>query len=281
MSFWQVQKWSRLINQALSESKLLPGQASKLAGKLAWGGSHMFKRIGRALLRPLYDQRSRRDGKVDSNLRRALQWWVTVLQANLVEARPWVFPQTLPLHLFCDARGSPPHLAAVLFIGDKCKYVHMEPSEEIMSSFRRRKDNQIMALELLAISVGLCSFENDLRDRRIVVHCDNTGSEVEAYFLRAFVCVCLSCLQAALRKGTARSFDHAQLVHEQWLHAAKSRMHLHVVRVPTEFNIADCPSREDFAILEAMGAIKCEARLANSYMRPETWKVLEERWQLW
>ena len=30
---------------------LLPGDASKLAGKLAWGCSHMFKRFARAMLR--------------------------------------------------------------------------------------------------------------------------------------------------------------------------------------------------------------------------------------
>ena len=45
-------------------------------------------------------------------------------------------------------------------------------------NFRARRDNQIMGLELLAISLGMCSFEHLLTGRAVVVHCDNTGSEV-------------------------------------------------------------------------------------------------------
>jgi len=47
-----------------------------------------------------------------------------------------------------------------------------------MKYFASRSDQQIMGLELLAISLGLCTFEHLLRGRNVVVHCDNTGSEV-------------------------------------------------------------------------------------------------------
>ena len=60
----------------------------------------------------------------------------------------------------------------------------------------------------------------------MVVHSDNSGSEW------------------ALRRGCARRWDHAQLVHQQWLHALKMRLALHVVRVDTHDNIADLPSRQ-------------------------------------
>jgi len=83
-----------------------------------------------------------------------------------------------------------------------------------------------MGLELLAISLGMCTFASLLVGRRVVVHSDNTGSE------------------ACFRRGTARSWDHAQLVHEQWLQAARLRMQLFVKRVATDDNIADLPSRE-------------------------------------
>ena len=49
---------------------------------------------------------------------------------------------------------------------------------EMIRHFRARRDNQIMGLELLAISLGMCSFEHLLTGRAVVVHCDNTGSEV-------------------------------------------------------------------------------------------------------
>ena len=51
-------------------------------------------------------------------------------------------------------------------------------------------------------------------------------------------------VQASLRRGSAVSWDHAQLVHEQWLLAAMSSMQLFIVRVGTHDNIADLPSRE-------------------------------------
>ena len=37
--------------------------------------------------------------------------------------------------------------------------------------------------------------------------------------------------------------DHAQLVHEQWLHVAITGMQLFIKRVATDDNIADLPSR--------------------------------------
>ena len=50
--------------------------------------------------------------------------------------------------------------------------------------------------------------------------------------------------EAAIRRGSARAMDHAQLVHEQWLQAARGKFNLHALRVATDDNIADLPSRE-------------------------------------
>ena len=57
-------------------------------------------------------------------------------------------------------------------------------------------------------------------------------------------------------------------------------MQLHVLRVATEDNIADLPSRLDFELLERIGAVERTPRLDATYMKPETWQVLQERWQL-
>ena len=35
-----------------------------------------------------------------------------------------------------------------------------------------------MGLEIVAVSLGLCTFVDKLRDTKIVIHCDNTGAEV-------------------------------------------------------------------------------------------------------
>ena len=39
----KVQKWVQTMQQAIAESRLAPGAASKLAGRLSWGSSHMFR----------------------------------------------------------------------------------------------------------------------------------------------------------------------------------------------------------------------------------------------
>ena len=136
----------------------------------------------------------------------------------------------------------------------------MAPSSVAVARFQARQDNQIMGLELLAISLGLCTFEKFLSGRKVVVHCDNSGSD------------------ASFRRGSARSWDHAQLVHEQWLHAVRCKMNLFIKRVATDDNIADLPSREDFVLLNTERAVRIAPVLSDVYSEAETWAVLLERW---
>lgn len=92
--------------------------------------------------------------------------------------------------------------------------------------------------------------------------------------------------------------DHAQLIHEHWLHAARCNMKLHVVRVATKDNIADLPSREarpralratrhepllavqEFALLRSIGATEVAPVLHDCYAADRAWEELQERWRL-
>ena len=47
-------KWRHKIQMALETGKLTGGEASKLAGALNWAGQKTFKRLGRAMFRPIY-----------------------------------------------------------------------------------------------------------------------------------------------------------------------------------------------------------------------------------
>ena len=184
----KIAKWVSALRRALADNVLQPGDASKLAGKLSWGGSQLFRRFGRAMLRPIFDRQTRRDGKVDDELRRSLQWWVSVLELELCELRRWKEVELPAMHLFCDASGNPAHLGAVLFVDGDVIWTHMEPAPHVLPAFRHRKNNQIMGLELLAISLGLCTFEFWLRGKRVVIHSDNTGSEVRHRLMHFSVC---------------------------------------------------------------------------------------------
>ena len=53
--------------------------------------------------------------EISQELRLALQWFAEVLKEELDEVQPWSRKRKPPVHLFCDARGEPARIAAVLF----------------------------------------------------------------------------------------------------------------------------------------------------------------------
>ena len=125
----------------------------------------------------MFDQKRSADGVVSAELKVALRWWRYVLSLNICEEHPWVESSSPLAHLYVDARSTPARCAAVLFIDGDVHYTDGEPSEEVMSRFRARGDRQITSLEMLAISVGLSTFEAELSGRKIVLWSDNTGAE--------------------------------------------------------------------------------------------------------
>ena len=50
----KAEKYMRTIKRALETDVLHPGCAQKLAGRLSWAAQHLFRRLGRAMLRPLF-----------------------------------------------------------------------------------------------------------------------------------------------------------------------------------------------------------------------------------
>ena len=69
-------------------------------------------------------------------------------------------------------------------------------------------------------------------------------------------------------------------MHDQWLLLALLNCQVHVVRVATNDNIADLPSREEFAVLRDFGAKEKRPRLPRDCENPRSWAVLRERWQV-
>ena len=52
----KAKKCIRTIEQALDCKELHPGCAQKLAGRLSWASLFLFRRLGRAMLRPLFQR---------------------------------------------------------------------------------------------------------------------------------------------------------------------------------------------------------------------------------
>ena len=160
------------------------------------------------------------------------------------------------IELFCDARGFPARLAAVIFIDGNIVYTDWAPPPHLLRIFESRKDSQIMGLELLAIALGLSTFLSEVADRKVRIWCDNVGGE------------------QATRKGAAKQFDHNCIVHCLWLFAARFKIALQIERVPSEYNIADLPSREEHETLRALGAEWVRPVLQDAFWRPQAWESL-------
>ena len=90
---------------------------------------------------------------------------------------------------------------------------------------------QITTLEILAISIGLSTFQAELGGRKVVVWSDNKGAE------------------AIAEKGSAKEWDHCRLVHDIWTHALQNNTALWIERVPSHDNISDSPSRCAYDVL--------------------------------
>ena len=241
-----------LVCRALHNNCLTMGGASKLAGKLSFMSCWCFKRLGRAMLRPLFQHSHvpSRNNKLRNNLELALAWWGQVLQTKIVEQVSFSGGDQW-YDLFCDARSSPPRLAAVLV--DKqgcCSFTDWQPDASLLGIYAQESagDKNILILELLAIILSLSTFSHVLSTNNVKIWTDNVGGE------------------GALRKGASRKGTANMAIHNVWTFAARQQIGIWVDRVPTKQNIADGPSREDYSTLvDVMGADWVEPKFSEEF----------------
>ena len=143
--------------------------------------------------------------------------------------------------------------AAVLIQDGKVEFKESDPPADVMETFCKRKDNQIMALELLAVAVGLFTIRHKLRGKRARVWCDNRGGE------------------GALLRRWAASDDHNLLSHGIWLTAVRHQIGLYLCRVEKHSNIGYDPSREEYVLLNALGASRVPLKIPNEVWEPWRW----------
>ena len=62
---------------------------------------------------------------------------------------------------------------------------------QMLGLFRRRRDKQIMGLELLAVSMGLSTFRDMLAHRNVIIYCDNRGAEARGSVASSQVPACM------------------------------------------------------------------------------------------
>ena len=60
----KAMKCVSVMRDALTTGSLKAGCAQKLAGRLSWAGQFLFRRVGRAMLRPIFHQKFSRSGNL-------------------------------------------------------------------------------------------------------------------------------------------------------------------------------------------------------------------------
>ena len=229
------------IEAILAAGLLSPGQAGKLRGKLMFGASQLWGKVGRAFLRALSERQCSRFPKHTLNpaIVLALREWLWLVQAGPPREIEVAKARRADLVLFTDGSypdgsvGSPlePWIGGALFQrGKRPAQFGCRVDSDLLTQWIPRK-SQIVMVELLAVVVALATFKDRLQRAWILLFVD----------------------QGALVKGYSAKEDLCELVGVFWRLALESKICIYVDRVPTDSNPADAPSRDKMGVGTALG----------------------------
>jgi len=232
------------IDTILEVGLLPPGQAGKLRGKLMFGASQLWGKIGRAFLRVLSERQYSSFHRSDLNkaLVLALHHWRTLISdgpprpISLLGARPADFV-IFTDGSFPDGTSAllKPWIGGVLFKrGMQPVQFSCEVSSKMISRWLPRK-SQIAMVELFATVVALETFKPWIRGSWTLMFVDSEP------------------VQGSLVKGYSAKEDLCELVGIFWKLALELEVFLYVDRVPTDSNPADPPSRAQTEVGENLG----------------------------
>ena len=215
-------------------------QAAKLAGKLRWSLCPCFGRVGLALLQPLHAVRSA-VRPLPSELREAVEGLRLLAEGLPPRRLPVLASAEPPTVVFTDAsweNGAGALGVVVKRPGQPLLWTACDCPPWVLRAFQqvdRRKEQYIGQLELLAAVLAYTTFPEELRGRHVVHWIDN---ESAVY---------------ALAKGYSGSPDSARVVNLYHVSVAQLGATPWIEYVHTDDNIADLPSRGDFALLRVLG----------------------------
>lgn len=237
------------ISGILKADMLEPGLAGKLKGKLMFGASQLWGKVGRAFLRAISERQYLRVAENDRfglepPLRESLKQWL-----RLVRSGP---PRTIDLCackkadavLFTDGFSPDPRdhdcrpdrIGAVLFDRRLCHPLQFsEVVPKAVKDCWLARQTQIVPVEMIAPIVALTTFEHRLFRADLLVF---TDSEV---------------VEAALVKGYSAKEDLCLLISVFWDLICKLQIRVFIDRVATDANPADAPSRDDLNFGRSVG----------------------------
>ena len=129
-------------------------------------------------MRPIYAQQAAPlpAGRASNRLVAALLWWIEFLRNPNQKTVEYDFkPESI--HVSTDASSTPPRLAALTKDAEGMRYTDVAPSSALLDALCQRKDEQIMALEMLAVLLAQNTFREGMRSKRVHIWVDNSSGE--------------------------------------------------------------------------------------------------------
>ena len=237
------------ISSIVSCGLLDPGSAGKLKGKLMFGASQLWGKVGRAFLRPISERQYARfpmkDGfAIDAALKFSLNHW-----KHLVEDGP---PRPIDIRsekpadavVFTDGftpdprkrENLPDRVGAVLF--DRSLIQPWQFTEVVPKSVQKfwiTRKTQIVPVEMVAPILALQTFKERLLGADLILLIDSEAVE------------------AALIKGYSSKEDLCILISIFWDLVFELRIRVFIDRIATDANPADWPSRDELEKGEKAG----------------------------
>ena len=238
------------IDHILHSGLLDPGTAGKLKGKLMFGASQLWGKVGRAFLRVISERQYARfpfgdsGFALDEPLRFALEHWRHLIRAGPprpIEMKKIKKPDVV---IFTDGftpdprddDPRPDRVGAVLF--DRRWEAPLQFSEVIPKEMQKNwapRKTQIVPVEMIAPILALHTFRERLFGTDLILLIDSEAVE------------------SALVKGYSSKSDLCTLVSVFWNLIFELRVRVFIDRVSTDSNPADWPSRDDLSTGEKAG----------------------------
>ena len=229
------------IQEVLDSGVLEPGHAGKLKGKLMFGASQLWGKVGRAFLRAISERQyarfpSSESFDLDGALKESLKQWLKLVDHGPPRTIDFCASKKADTVLFTDgfspdprdAVKKPDRVGAVLF--DRRMTHPVQFTARVPERLKQRwlaRRTQIIPVEMLAPILALETFSDRLFRADLLLFID---SEV---------------VESALVKGYSSREDLCLLVSVFWDLVLQLQCKVFIDRVATDANPADHPSRDN------------------------------------
>ena len=237
------------MTSVLKNDLLDPGSAGKLKGKLMFGASQLWGKVGRAFLRVISERQYARhppDGAFSLGipLKKALEQWMFLVSEGPPRPIELSHSKFSDVVIFTDGFSPDPRsteilpdrIGAVMIdrrMSEPLQFTAIVPAK-VKKQWIDRK-TQIVPVEMLGPIIAISTFADRLFGCDVLLFVDSEAVE------------------AALVKGYSRKSDLCDLIKVFWDLVFKLRIRVFIDRVATDANPADWPSRNDLVTGSAAG----------------------------